>query len=145
MAENPLVSIETLRQSWWWSTVKHLKELGDSLIDNGYLVHPPKRSPLVRPLRILLRLFLHRFKNLCPCRSTGCVSVFLRLSDSSSLQPPSVLHHRHLLQATCYNHFLLLPLLLLTSREENRSRNRLRTPLSWEVRRALGPSTHYII
>ena len=28
--------------------------------------------------------------------------------EQSSLQPPTVLHHRHLLQSTSYNHLLLL-------------------------------------
>ena len=51
--------------------------------------------------------------------------------EPSSLQPSSVLHHRHLLQTTCYNHLLLL----LISRKENRSKNRLRNPLSTGLRR----------
>ena len=45
------------------------------------------------------------------------ISNTLPQLEPSSLQPPSVLHHRHLLQTTCYNHLLLL-LLLLISREE---------------------------
>ena len=56
------------------------------------------------------------------------ISNKLSQLEPSSLPPLSVLHHRHLLQTTCYNHLLLL-LLLLISREENRRRNRLRTPL----------------
>ena len=51
----------------------------------------------------------------------------------SSLQPPPVLHHRHLLQTTSYNRLLLL--LHLICSLENSSRNRLRT-----VEKSEGPS-----
>ena len=78
------------------------------------------------------------------CRGEAIFSIFsktLPQLEPSYLQPPSVLHHRHLLQTTCYNHLLLL----LTSREENRSRNKLRTPLSRGLRSQKGfrPTTGY--
>ena len=54
------------------------------------------------------------------------ISNTLPQLEPSSLQPSTVLHHRHLLQTTCYNHLLILHLLI--SRKENAIRNRLRTP-----------------
>ena len=57
------------------------------------------------------------------CRAPNLLYLLYLISNTlpqleqSSLQPSTVLHHRHLLQTTCYNH-LLLPLHLLISRKE---------------------------
>ena len=82
----------------------------------------------------------------------GIFSIFCLIFDTlpqlepSSLQPPSVLHHRHLLKTACYIHLLLL----LIARKENRSRNRPRTTLTTGVEKSEGPSalqptTAYIV
>ena len=46
--------------------------------------------------------------------------------EQSSLQPPTDLQHRHLLQTTSYNHLLLLHLLI--SRKRNLKQQQARTP-----------------
>ena len=46
--------------------------------------------------------------------------------EQSSLQPPSDLHHRHLLQTTSYNHLLLLHLLI--SRKGKPKQQQARNP-----------------
>ena len=95
----------------------------------------------VRPLPLWRSCMLWNDRAVC------LISNTLPQLKQSSLQPSTVVHHRHLLQTTCYNHHLLL-LLLLISREENRNRNRLRTP--GEVEKSEGPSalqptTSYIL
>ena len=75
------------------------------------------------------------------------ISNTLPQLEQSSLQPSTVLLHRHLLQTTSYNHLLLLHHLLI-SRKEKTKQQQARNPLSrrvWEARRAFGPSTHYRI
>ena len=44
--------------------------------------------------------------------------------EQSSLQPPTDLHHRHLLQTTSYNHLLLLHLLISRKRKHNQQQAR---------------------
>ena len=76
------------------------------------------------------------------------ISNTLPQLEQSSLHPSTVLHHRHLLQTTCYNHLLLL-LHFLSSRKENPGSNRLGTPLKGgggEMPEGpSGPSTHHRI
>ena len=67
------------------------------------------------------------------------ISNTLSQLEPSSLHPSTVLHHRHLLQTTCYNHLLLL-LHLLVSRKENTSSNMLGTRRAFG---ALQPTTEY--
>ena len=94
------------------------------------------------------------------CVGGGCnlhcflclISNTLPHLEPSSLQPPSVLHHPHLLKTTCYNHLLLhllliIIIIIIISRKENRCRNRLRTPLSRGLRSQTGlqPTAAYIV
>ena len=56
----------------------------------------------------------------------------------SSLQPSTVLHHRHLLQTTSYNHLLLLHHHI--SRKEKTKQQQARNPLSLGVEKPEWPS-----
>ena len=67
------------------------------------------------------------------------ISNTLPQLEQSSFHPSTVLHHRHLLQTTNYNHLLLLHHLI--SRKEKNKQQRLGTPLSQGVEKPEGPST----
>ena len=67
----------------------------------------------------------------CPISNT------LPQLEQSSLHPSTVLHHRHLLQTTCYNHLRLLLHLLISRKEKKSSSNKLGTSL---VEKPEGPS-----
>ena len=58
--------------------------------------------------------------------------------EQSSLQPSTVLHHRHLLQTTSYNHLPILHHLI--SRKEKSKQQQARNPLSRGVEKPEGPS-----
>ena len=60
-----------------------------------------------------------------------------QLEQSSLQQPSRVLHHRHLLQTTSYNHLLLH---LLISRKEKPKEQQARNPPSRGVEKPEGPS-----
>ena len=67
------------------------------------------------------------------------ISNTLPQLEQSSLQPSTVLHHRHLLQTTSYNHLLLLHHLLI-SRKEKTKQQQARNPLSRGIEKTEGPS-----
>ena len=60
--------------------------------------------------------------------------------EQSSLHPSTVLHHRLLLQTTCYNHLRLLLHLLLPSKGKKKQQQARNTPLSRGVEKPEGPS-----
>ena len=61
--------------------------------------------------------------------------------EQSSLQPSTVLHHRHLLHTTSYNHLLLFHL-VISRKEKKRKQQQARTPPppSRGVEKPEGPS-----
>ena len=65
------------------------------------------------------------------------ISSTLSQLEQSSLHPSTVLHHRLLLQTTCYNHLRLLQHLPMSSKGKRRS-NRLGTPLVGGLRSQKG-------
>ena len=75
---------------------------------------------------------------------TKNISTILPQLEQSFLHPSTVLHHRHLIQTTCYNHLRLF--LHIISRKEKTSSNRLGPPppppppLSRGVEKLEGPS-----
>ena len=69
------------------------------------------------------------------------ISNTLPQLEQSSLQPSTVLHHRHLLQTTSYNHLLLLHHLLISRKEKTKqqqARNPAPPPLAEALRSQKG-------
>ena len=53
---------------------------------------------------------------------------YTKIKIQSSLQPSTVLHHRHLLQTTSYNHLLLLHHLLISRKEKTKQQQARNSP-----------------
>ena len=66
------------------------------------------------------------------------ISNTLPQLEQSSLQPSTVLHHRHLLQTSSYNHLLLLHHLLISRKEKTKQQQARTSPLSRGLRSQKG-------